>query len=217
MTRVVYFFFWVFNLYVVNLYAQYQQPIWIGASLTEVYFANGKWMYQSENEVREIGKVDSSYYVLGKLTLEPRYEIGFQRLEANLDTIILHQKWGVKLFLKPELVPENKFKWHSFEFDILDAYGLVKTKYHLNKYGVFRMSNRRNETLIEKNISEIRLNDFLSMIGKIDVYGIEKAKGWRNNCDEQEYSFTFWDWNGKRLNYTAISIRKQLVPEKING
>ena len=188
--------------------------IWIGENLTEIMFESGKWVYQSENWVHELKDVGSKYFIIDEINGEIRNEIGFEKLDVNLDTIKLLKGLSVNLFVKSELLIENNFKFHAFELDLLGQFGTVETKYHLNKYGLFRKSNLKNKTIIEKEVTAEKLSEFEKIIKKIDIKNMEKANGMRNNCDNKEYSFTFWDMNGKKYNFVSIRVRKQLMPIK---
>lgn len=196
-----------------NLSGQ-NSSIWIGENLTEITLNSGKWFYQSKGQNYLVKEVESKYYVIDEISGAPRYEIGFEKLSPEIDTIKLKKGLTIHLFIKPNLLNRNNFRFHSFEFAILGASGNVQTKYHLNKFGIFRKSNFKNETLIEQKVTNEQLNQFENLFQKIDIRNMKKAQGRRNNCDNLEYSFTFWDLNGKNYQYIAIDFRQQLLPIK---
>ncbi len=187
--------------------------LWVGENLNEIYFEDGKWIYQTENDFYEVHEIDSKYYKIPEfLGGKHKWEIGFEKLSTSLDTLYLKKGLTTKLFVKADKIEFRKFKFYAFEYDLLGSFRNVKTKYHLNQFGIFRKSNAKNETLIEEAVSTEVLESFYRLLKRIDLYNLKKAGGMSNNCDNQEYRFTFWDLSGNRYEYSSIWVRKQLKP-----
>lgn len=185
--------------------------LWIGDLLTEISYANNKWYYQDVDWGKEIIVENSRYYTIEELS-GYKLEFPFEKLDPELDTLILKNGRTFHLFIRPALIHNSNFKFQAFEYAELDTYGQVTLSFNLNRYGHFRKANYKNETLVEKDLTDEQLNSFLELLHPIDIKNMNEASGRRNICDNKEYSFTFWDVNGGVYQYISMYQRKQLMP-----
>lgn len=202
----------LFVLFVLQKGMAQVKHLWIGSNLTEVYFAEdrGTWFYQSERTRQAVHIDDDGYH--SKEWKNRRITLNFENLDVNLDTIKLNKGLTTHLFIKPHLVQHQKFNFYAIEYVLIDTWGSVSETYNVNKHGVFRKSDYKNNTLIERQIDTIQLENLMKIIRTVDVKNIDKASGRINNCDQMEHRFTFIDNFGNQKSYKAIHIRKQLDP-----
>jgi hypothetical protein len=185
---------------------------WIGESLSEIVFSHGRWFIQTKYLSTVIKEENSKYYTVDDVTGKIRHELDFEQLNVGLDTLKLTLGLKILLFVKPTIIADNQFGFHAFEYAVLDPWGVEWTKYHLNRYGLFRKSNSMNKTLVEKIIPKEQLAEFEILFRKIDIINMNEASGWRNVCSDNDYSFTFWNTSGRPYNYTSVHTRRQLIP-----
>ncbi len=199
-----------FTLLCFDLFGQ-SDSVWIGDNLTEILYTNNKWYYQTEDWGTYITVENSKYYVVEELS-NTKYELNFINLNKELDTLILRKDRTFLLFIKPSLIRTSNFRFQAFEYSVHDQFGQPLISYNLNRYGLFRKSNSKNETLAEGYVTSDQLHSFLDLINPIDIKNMDKASGERSFCNDPEYSLKFWNQDGHEYQFISRFPRKQLTP-----
>lgn len=199
-----------FTLFCFDLFGQ-NDSIWIGDNFTEVLYINNKWFYQAEDWGTYITVENSKYYVLDELS-NHKYEIPFVNLNKGLDTLILKRGRTFLLFIRPSLIRTSNFRFQAFEYAVLNQFSQPTISYTLNRYGLFRKSNFKNETLAELYVTSDQLHTFLDLLNPIDIKNMDKASGERSFCNDPEYSLKFWDQGGLEYQFVSRFPRKQTAP-----
>lgn len=213
MLRVNLFFFF---LLVLSLDCVGQDDhLWIGSHLTEVIYSNGQWSLQREGYVVDILVDGDRYYSVPDAGKKYKRRINFAELDVQLDTIVLKEERTLHLFVKPEMfaAQEIPIKFKSFIYSIEDDFGQKEDKmFYLNRWKVFRVSNYKNETLLECTISDQDLQQFLDLTRGIDIRHMQDAEGTYNNCNDLDHTFVFVDTYNWQYSHTSIGIRRQFRP-----
>lgn len=199
-----------FTLLCFDLFGQ-NDSIWIGDNLTEILYSNKEWYYQAEDWGTYITVENSKYYVPEGLS-NHKYELHFVNLDKELDTLILKKDRTFLLFVRPSLIRASDFRFQAFEYAELDQFGQTLISYNLNRYGLFRKSNTKNETLAESYVTSEQLHSFLDLLHPIDIENMNKASGERSFCNDPEYRIKFWNQDGHEYQFISRFPRKQLTP-----
>jgi len=142
-----------------------------------------------------------------------RGQIKAKYLDLNQDSLIIKFKLNDYLFVRKKIFEvEDEINFNSVEYLLLDSWRGTVVKIEYNKYGIIRKSDGKNSTLIEFEVSKKDGIIIKNILSKIDIKNIYATDRIMNICNDNDHSFTFIDNNKTRYNYTAISIRKSLLP-----
>jgi len=150
-------------------------------------------------------KQDDSNYYKGN----PRIRF----VNSAKDSLYLNYRTQEYLFVDTSKVTyKNKYVFNSVILEHLSSFTQTISKIEFNRFSIIRKSDGKNSTIVEAETTLDEINKFKEIISKLDIKNIYATDRWRNNCNNDEYSFTFIDLNGIRYNYTAIDVRESLLP-----